>query len=265
MSDAERRLTAKNRRRKKLIRLDLQLKIVFITLFVASLVLLINFQLALAGLWSMSNHLGEGSNAAELLESVKRSTIQRFLFSVAIAVPLAGFVGILYSFKFCGPIYRFKRYFTGLRDGRWDDRCMLRKGDDLQDVAQVINEGVGVLRGRIRENHEILLDVNEFLSKAALTSDSDSREILAEIRERIRTEQSSFVERFPADGVTRRRRQVELQAEGAVSQASSSAGEEADVASVEVAKAELREALRETVCEREQKLSEKESELEGQV
>jgi hypothetical protein len=43
-----------NRRRKKYIRPDLQLKVVIITFFAASFLLLVNFQLDIAGLWSLS-------------------------------------------------------------------------------------------------------------------------------------------------------------------------------------------------------------------
>ena len=199
MSDATSNQRVKNRRRKKLTRVDLQLKIVFITLFVASLVLLVNFQLTLAGLWSISSQLTGGYSVNELLESVKASTIRKFLFSVVLAVPLAGFVGILYSFKFCGPIYRFKKYFTELKTGRWDERCMLRKGDDLQDVALAINDGIDCLRGRIRQDQAVLQEVEAFLSSAVFTSDLEGDALLASIRERIVGGRKTYQDRFPAD------------------------------------------------------------------
>jgi len=198
MTDATTQPRVKNRRRRKLIRLDLQLKIVFITLFVASLVLLINFQLTLAGLWSISNQLTETQNVNQLLESIKMSTIRKFLFSVALAVPLAGFVGILYSFKFCGPIYKFKKYFNDLRGGRWDERCMLRDGDDLQDVAGAINEAVECFRDRVRRDHETLADVQAFLETAVFTTDGRGDQLLARIRERIAEGDANFAERFPS-------------------------------------------------------------------
>ena len=202
MSDATSNQKVKERRRKKLTRVDLQLKIVFITLFVASLVLLVNFQLTLAGLWSISSQLSGGYSVNELLESVKESTIRKFLFSVVMAVPLAGFVGILYSFKFCGPIYRFKKYFTELKSGRWDERCMLRKGDDLQDVAHAINEGMGCLRERIREDQAVLREVESFLSGAVFKSNLQGEDLVASIRERIVAGRKTYEKRFPADGKT---------------------------------------------------------------
>jgi len=199
MSEATNEPKTFYRRRKKLIRMDLQLKIVFITLLVASLVLLVNFQLTLAGLWSISSQLTESSNVDDVLEFIRSSTIQKFLFSVVMAVPLAGFVGILYSFKFCGPIYRFNKYFTELRTKRWDERCMLRKGDDLQDVCDSINGAMDEFRERIREDHRVLQDVKAFLDRAVFTSDSTSQELLAKVKVGIESEEKFFKERFPAD------------------------------------------------------------------
>jgi methyl-accepting chemotaxis protein len=268
MSDVKSQSATKNRRRKKLIRLDLQLKIVFITLFVASLVLLINFQLTLSGLWSISSQLNENTNVNQLLESIKISTIRKFLFSVAMAVPLAGFVGILYSFKFCGPIYKFKKYFTELSTGRWDDRCMLRQGDDLQDVAQSINEGIETLRDRIREDHEILSDVRTFLSNAVFTLDNESQELLAKIRERIDAEQKCFDERFPAGNVAKHEPEPAQQAEAPVTTAaantSDAVAESEDSSNVD-STPEVAQADCDPVCEDAETEHEKDAELEGQV
>ncbi len=189
-------MAGRNRRRKKLIRLDLQLKIVFITLFVASLVLLINFQLSLAELWSLEEQFSSKYDVDRLLEVIKTATIQKFLFSVAMAVPLAGFVGVLYSFKFCGPIYKFKKYFTELATERWDDRCMLRRGDDLQDVCQAINDGVGAFRDRVRKSHAVLEDVEHFLGEAAFTVDGKTQALLDRIRTGLEEERTEFDARF---------------------------------------------------------------------
>jgi hypothetical protein len=190
-----------NRRRRKLIRLDLQLKIVFITLFVASLVLLVNFQLTLASLWSLSEEFLQSNSIHSLLQSLEKSTLQKFLISVVMAVPLAASVGILYSFKFCGPIYRFKKYFTDLQGGRWDERCMLRKGDDLQDLCDTINQCVDGFRQSLRTNHLLLQDVESFLREAAITADGQTQLTLQRIREGITFENEEFSRRFgdPAD------------------------------------------------------------------
>jgi hypothetical protein len=187
-----------NRRKKKLIRSDLQIKIVFITLFVASLVLLINFQMSLAALWSISiQPVGTVESALDLIRHVM---VKKFLISVGMAIPLAISVGILYSFKFSGPIYRFKKYFGDLVTGRWDARCGLRKGDDLQDVCDSINLAVGTLRERIRESHQVLQEARVVLDEAGYTVDASKKAKNKSLREKIDREDRVWQERFPGSG-----------------------------------------------------------------
>ena len=188
-----------NRRKQKLIRSDLQLKIVFITLFVATLVLLINFQMSLAALWSISIHpMGTVEGTLDLIRHIM---VKKFLISVAMALPLAVSVGILYSFRFSGPIFRFKKYFTELTTGRWDSRCSLRKGDDLKDVCDSINAGVGTLRERIRESHFVLQEAQSVLKEVKYTVDGNGKARILALEEKIDREDRVWHERFPAPPV----------------------------------------------------------------
>lgn len=197
MSGEERKTTKpRYRRTRKLIRLDLQLKVVFITLFVTSLVLLINFQLNLAGLWSLSSRFMDSTNTRALLDAFRAATIQKFVLSVGMAVPLAASVGVLYSFKFCGPIFRFKSYFAGLKSGRWDERCMLRRGDDLKDVCDAINEAIDVFRDQVRRNHALLQEVKSFLDANPQLDNQVAKDQLELIRAEILEEQESYELRF---------------------------------------------------------------------
>lgn len=186
------------RRKRKLVRIDLQLKIVFVTLFVASLVLLINFQLSLAALWSLSSKLTPTMSVAVALEELRRSLIAKFLTSVGIAVPLAAAVGILYSFRFCGPIYRFKKYFTELQSGRWDASCALRTGDDLWDVCDSITGAMSLLQSFLKENQEIVKGIEELQSQGSLVAKSESQEKLQGLMERVAAASLVFKQRFPA-------------------------------------------------------------------
>lgn len=182
-------------RKQKLVRLDLQLKVVFITLFVASLVLLINLQLNLAGMWSLASRYPESSQAQLLIESFKSATITKFLLSVGMALPIATSVGVLYSFRFCGPIFRFKTFFANMTS-RWDEPLRLRKGDDLQDVCDAINSGVGSMRTRLRENHALLLEVREWIASGSELSDAERDRRREAILAAIEKEDEIFRERF---------------------------------------------------------------------
>ena len=185
-----------NRRRRKLIRWDLQLKVVFIALFVACFILLVNFQLTNAGLWRLREKLVVSVAPDVLLEDVWWLVIKKFFLSVCLVVPLAASVGVLYSFTFCGPIYKFKKYLLSLTAGRWDERCGLRKGDDLTDVCEAVNEAVDTLRDRIVANHEILEDVGAFLGETMPMAKGQNLERMKALKERIDAEAKVFAERL---------------------------------------------------------------------
>ena len=70
------------------------------------------------------------------------------LISFALFLPLMFFVGILVTFRFAGPVYRFKMYLGEVIRGEKPKDCRLRKGDELQDLCAVINQATEPLRRR---------------------------------------------------------------------------------------------------------------------
>lgn len=58
-----------------------------------------------------------------------------FLFLLATSI-----VGVVLSHRTAGPLYKFKKVFGEIRDGRRNLRLHLRPNDDFKDVAQVFNE-----------------------------------------------------------------------------------------------------------------------------
>jgi methyl-accepting chemotaxis protein len=152
--------------------------------------------MSLAALWSISiQPMGTVESA---LDQIRHVMVKKFLISVGMAIPLAVSVGILYSFKFSGPIYRFKKYFTELVTGRWDERCGLRKGDDLRDVCDAINAGVSTLRERIRESHHLLQESRKAFEEVSYTVDGNGKARIQTLLEKIERERKVFDERFPA-------------------------------------------------------------------
>jgi len=177
-----------NRRTTKFIRPDMQLKVIFITFFVASFVLLIDFQLCLSGLWSLSTRVG-GTAAVDLaLEEMRLTLIRKFLVAFGLAIPLSVCVGILYTFRFSGPIHRFKLYFGQIAGGRWDARCELREADQLRDVCERINAGVDVLRTQILKDLRLLQDARDVLDRAPAASEPRVVEEIRSLRSRLDSE-----------------------------------------------------------------------------
>jgi len=185
------------RRKQRLIRHDVQLRVVFISLAVASLVLLVNFQLSLAAIWSESSNVTPSTNATVALEGLRAAIINKFLVSIGLSIPLAAVIGILYSFKFAGPLYRFQSYFSGLKDGRWDRQCALRKGDDLWDLCDAINAGMEPMQKQIQEEHAIITEMHELLTQGSLSANGDAQEKVKALQERVAGANTIYAERFP--------------------------------------------------------------------
>jgi hypothetical protein len=185
-----------NRRRTKFIRPDMQLKVIAITFFVASFVLLIDFQLCLSGLWSLSTNVGGNASVDLALEEVRLLLIRKFLVAFGTAVPLSVCVGILYTFRFSGPIYKFKAFFADLAKGHWDARCELREGDQLRDVCEGINAAVDVLRTQLLKDLRLLQDTREAIDRAPPVADARASEELKSLRSRIDSEIGIHEERL---------------------------------------------------------------------
>jgi hypothetical protein len=179
----------KNKRRRKFILRDLQLSIALHTLFVAVPILLLNFLLTHS---DTVKYLQETSTSADTAVIELSSTMFKdFLIALAISVPFAVGVGILYSFTFCGPLFRFNKYLTGLLTGRWDRPCTLREGDKLQDLRDSINNAVGLMAKRVHSQYELLRDVRAALGEPA-PGDGPFQELI----QRIDQEQAEVAPRF---------------------------------------------------------------------
>jgi hypothetical protein len=169
----------KNRRRRKYIWPEIQLKIAFQMLFVALPVLFFYLVLLYDGAMSHDETLSQYDSS--VFQAAYGVIINGFLISCLIAIPFALGIGVLSSFPFSGPIYRFNCYLSGLVTGRWDEPCRLRKGDNLQALNESVNAAVGHLTGHIRRQHELLEQARRLLADpAAAFADADKSRELAE-------------------------------------------------------------------------------------
>ncbi|MBI4586669.1 MAG: hypothetical protein HY717_21870 [Planctomycetes bacterium] len=153
------------KRKKKLIFPDIQLKIILGTLFVGVIGILINFQMGLLGLWAINQNAS--STIEGTLEQIKGLFLKEFLVSLCILIPLSISVGVVYSFRFCGPLYRFRKFFMEFPEGRWDAAVSLRKGDQLHDLKDSINLTLNSLRDKICSQNEVLREVRKVFETAA--------------------------------------------------------------------------------------------------
>jgi len=183
---------ARNRRRGTWARPDLQLKIILMTLCMGVLVLLINYQLNSFGLVGIRNN--PALTFAEMFQEVRSCLFNQMIVSFCLVVPVSIWIGAIYAFKFCGPIYRFKRFFDGHLDGQWDKPCSLRKGDDLHDLKDSINAAMKVIHQKIRRQNDLLMDVRTVLEDPSASMESDGKSL--DLIQRIDTESADFADRF---------------------------------------------------------------------
>lgn len=63
-------------------------------------------------------------------------------FSIVAIIACLGlaYLSVRISHRICGPIYRIKKSLEAVQQGECPDRIVLRKGDELQDLAELFNE-----------------------------------------------------------------------------------------------------------------------------
>lgn len=181
-----------HRRRKRWVRGDLQLKIILTVLSVAVVVLALNYQLNLIALGRLCENPPPATG--QLLEQASHFLAKHFIISAIVLAMLSIWVGTFFAFKFCGPIYRFRKFFLDYLDQPWGHPCTLRKGDDLQDVKDSINAAMSMIHRRLRIQHE-LLERSRATLLASLEGTQERREI-RKLLDQLEEERIEFQARF---------------------------------------------------------------------
>jgi len=132
------------KRRQKLVKPRLQLKLTLIFVGLSALSLLLQFVLFQSTLTSAALEL---PNDSDLLMGATNGMLLRVLLgSFLVFLPLTFLVGVLTTFRIAGPIYRFEQFLDAVRRGDRPSNFRLRKGDELLDLADLINEATQPLR-----------------------------------------------------------------------------------------------------------------------
>lgn len=134
------------KRRIKLIQPRLQLKLVFVFIGMAASSMLLQFILFTSAITDVATRLP--SDGLVLVEEMPKLLYGTLLVSFALFLPLMFVVGVLVTFRFAGPVYRFKMYLGEVIRGEKPADCRLRKGDELMDLCAMINQATEPLRRR---------------------------------------------------------------------------------------------------------------------
>jgi methyl-accepting chemotaxis protein len=91
----------------------------------------------------LSPHYGAlFTNVGQLKESLIFTTVKvNILFFLFIAVGVV-VLGILYSHRIAGPLYRVTQYAKSINQGKFDSRIRFRKKDAIHDLATALNQTV---------------------------------------------------------------------------------------------------------------------------
>ncbi len=105
-----------------------------------------------------------------------------FIATAGLAVVVAS---MFLTHRFAGPMYRFERSVEEMVKGNFDFRIHLRKKDEGKELAEGINQLIGMISSDVKEMRRLADQIEARLAEACI-SDSDrkeDKEITAKIRE----------------------------------------------------------------------------------
>ena len=147
------------KRKRKLIEPKVQLHFSLVFLFVAlTLVVLqtIVLQFLLSGV--ASSLPNDGVLLNEKLPGIVWGS---FVATALLLTPITLSVGIYTTFKFVGPLHRFRSYLQQLKAGERPEPCRIRKGDQLRDFCELLNDATAPLREEPRSQVEAPVETRE--------------------------------------------------------------------------------------------------------
>lgn len=113
------------------------------------------------------------------------------LWQVGIA-SLIFIICIFISHRIVGPLYKLKKYLSGIRQGTSSGKLVFRKGDNFQDLAEVVNETFEGIQEEYRSDFAYISEVNNYLNSIMSSVPEDKQEVLGEITKKLTEIQNRF-------------------------------------------------------------------------
>jgi hypothetical protein len=124
-------------RKRKLVKPRLQLKLILT--FLSMGVLAAILQAALMGN-ALAEPVTPGSAEAVISEGLYQLVWANLFTTLAALVPVSLIIGTIVTFRLAGPIYRFESFLRGVLAGTHPEPCRLRKGDEMLELRDLLNE-----------------------------------------------------------------------------------------------------------------------------
>ena len=82
------------------------------------------------------------------LAEIFHSVYLAFALCLALIMPVIFYVALVFSHRIAGPLPKIYQTLRNIGNGQWDERLVLRKKDELKELADVINEMAAKLKQR---------------------------------------------------------------------------------------------------------------------
>ena len=128
----------KYKRKKKLIKPKFQLKVAGACLGIALMAVLTMMILLNEAILDFADK-GWVDSAALQNEWVT-VLLTKLALALLIFAPMTLALGIILMHRVAGPIYRFEQFLNAVKVGEHPEPCRLRKGDELWDFCELLNE-----------------------------------------------------------------------------------------------------------------------------
>jgi signal peptidase II len=136
-----------HKRRIRIISPRLQLKLTLTFVGLTLLALMLQFIVFLKTMTSIAVSLPSDHDV--LMDAVPEVLVQSLLLTFCVVLPLVFLVGVLLTFRIAGPVYRFEAYLKQILRGENPGECKLRKGDQLNELCDLINQVTLPLREKL--------------------------------------------------------------------------------------------------------------------
>ena len=143
----------RERRKIKLIKPRMQLRLIGVFVGLSALGFILQSLHLSFRLSELASSMPEGGS--HLMAVMPELPIEILLFSFGMLLPLTTAIGIYVTHRIAGPVYRFEKHLSEVARGEDVRPCKIRKGDELQELCEIINQAVAALReGRDRTIEE---------------------------------------------------------------------------------------------------------------
>lgn len=140
-----------------LINKKFQFKYVFIILFIMFTAIFTISFVTFYVIWTnVINEFFFIQDASKKLGDIYLKTTELLIIPLLILAFVFSIIGILYSHKIAGPLYRVQKICEEIGKGNLNINVKFRKGDEFHEVADSLNKVIHSLKNMVKEDKEII-------------------------------------------------------------------------------------------------------------